>query len=566
LAQNITNGLLLHYSFNTGLPTDVSGNGRHGQLTGNPGKTQGGVFLNCQDKDMGCGRFGGDYVTAPSFAGIWQSGITITALVRFSASNRRYERIFDFQIPNANPEGISVFLGRRDQTEDLRFANWLDINNKYDLIIPNGAKTDAIHHYAGVIEANGSLTVYLDGRRVASRVGAAPLKNGPLGTNYFGRSNYTCNDYDLRGFLGHVRVYNRALSDADVRLIFETDKPAADLLTVRVDQRAVAGNCNDMTLAGLSNLNGVQYQWLRDEQPIPGATDSLYKPTVGGNYQLRIVDNCLGLNAISPKTLVAFNQVKAPDFQPLTPICSGAALPAFVVSGTRVKWYADSLLRNLAGTGNTFSPATAPSNLSTRLTYYATQTDGQGCVSKPTAVSLAIVPGPVVRLTNRALNYCPTEPPISINAPGGSRYEYEWTEQIVGVVGNTSLLSVGRPGRYRLKVTDLSTGCATVDSLLVTEQCGQAGWYIPDMFTPNGDGDNELLDIKGEPDTPFELSVYDRWGKIVYYLNAPDLASARNAFWDGRIDGRLPSTGVFTYKLIINKGVLVKTGRVLSVI
>lgn len=47
-------------------------------------------------------------------------------------------------------------------------------------------------------------------------------------------------------------------------------------------------------------------------------------------------------------------------------------------------------------------------------------------------------------------------------------------------------------------------------------------FYVPDAFSPNGDGINDTF--YPMPDTDYELSIYDRWGNLVYKGNTP---------WDG---------------------------------
>jgi gliding motility-associated-like protein len=88
----------------------------------------------------------------------------------------------------------------------------------------------------------------------------------------------------------------------------------------------------------------------------------------------------------------------------------------------------------------------------------------------------------------------------------------------------------------------------------------QACDFIPNAFSPNGDGDNDEWVIPGLAQYPdFTLEIYDRWGNIVYeYKNAgrttPD-------WWDGLSNGRwnyssdeiLP-TGTYFYIINYNEG------------
>lgn len=65
--------------------------------------------------------------------------------------------------------------------------------------------------------------------------------------------------------------------------------------------------------------------------------------------------------------------------------------------------------------------------------------------------------------------------------------------------------------------------------------------YIPNSFTPNGDGINDFFEVKGEDLEFVRLWVYDRWGKEVFY------GANEQAAWDGRVDGQLATIGTYAY-------------------
>lgn len=69
--------------------------------------------------------------------------------------------------------------------------------------------------------------------------------------------------------------------------------------------------------------------------------------------------------------------------------------------------------------------------------------------------------------------------------------------------------------------------------------------WIPDMFTPNKDGINEIFRPIGYfTDTQsYLLEIYDRWGTMVWSTNDPLEG------WDGEINGEVQPTGVYAYRL-----------------
>ena len=68
--------------------------------------------------------------------------------------------------------------------------------------------------------------------------------------------------------------------------------------------------------------------------------------------------------------------------------------------------------------------------------------------------------------------------------------------------------------------------------------------FVPDTFSPNNDGLNDTFEIKGQLINKLEITVYDRWGNVLY--NTKDLTNG----WNGTdINGRSLSPGFYTYKI-----------------
>jgi gliding motility-associated-like protein len=68
--------------------------------------------------------------------------------------------------------------------------------------------------------------------------------------------------------------------------------------------------------------------------------------------------------------------------------------------------------------------------------------------------------------------------------------------------------------------------------------------YIPDAFTPNGDGNNDVFTLVSNcTDMQWEMMVYNRWGQQVAVL------SHQQPEWNGLINGQPAPTGVYTYTL-----------------
>ena len=77
--------------------------------------------------------------------------------------------------------------------------------------------------------------------------------------------------------------------------------------------------------------------------------------------------------------------------------------------------------------------------------------------------------------------------------------------------------------------------------------------YVPNAFTPNGDGINDLFNIYGIGISSGTMSIFNRWGQMIYTTDQPEKG------WNGQ-DGRTGSMcqlGVYVYRIdvITYKGV-----------
>ena len=65
--------------------------------------------------------------------------------------------------------------------------------------------------------------------------------------------------------------------------------------------------------------------------------------------------------------------------------------------------------------------------------------------------------------------------------------------------------------------------------------------FIPNAFTPNGDGINDLFYIPNTNLLNMEVSILDRWGNVIFASTAP------NFRWNGTSKGKASPTGVYVF-------------------
>ena len=105
----------------------------------------------------------------------------------------------------------------------------------------------------------------------------------------------------------------------------------------------------------------------------------------------------------------------------------------------------------------------------------------------------------------------------------------------------SSTITVEKPGLYWLQVTD-NKQCTGRDSMNIILKDCMTGVYLPTAFSPNGDGKNDVFRARvfGKV-KKFELSVYNRWGQVIYHTTEPSKG------WDGKVATFSQLTAIFVW-------------------
>jgi gliding motility-associated-like protein len=103
---------------------------------------------------------------------------------------------------------------------------------------------------------------------------------------------------------------------------------------------------------------------------------------------------------------------------------------------------------------------------------------------------------------------------------------------------NTQIMAK-KSGCY-LAETVNSFGCKSRDEVCV-EVTTDYNIYIPNVFTPNGDGNNDVFLVYGTGITKLEMTIFDRWGEKLF--NSKDQLQG----WDGMYKGVLSKQDAYTY-------------------
>jgi gliding motility-associated-like protein len=186
---------------------------------------------------------------------------------------------------------------------------------------------------------------------------------------------------------------------------------------------------------------------------------------------------------------------------------------------------------------------------SSTATIYLTQTNGIGCKSQPTSMSVTVFSLPVASFEGDTapfsfVLYSFTDSTIGNN--NVSSWEWDFGDGYTSTQQNPYHQYEG-PGTYSVQlIVTNENGC--VDTIL-SEVTINEGLVIANTFTPNGDGINDYFMVPSSGITEYHIMVYNRWGTLVFESDAPSVT------WDGKTKAglELPS-GTYFYTVNAKAG------------
>jgi gliding motility-associated-like protein len=138
-------------------------------------------------------------------------------------------------------------------------------------------------------------------------------------------------------------------------------------------------------------------------------------------------------------------------------------------------------------------------------------------------------------------------------------YEYHWFDADSNLIDTTATITVApfEDCIYYLMVRDFKYDI-TWDTVRITMGC-EGSLYVPNIFSPNGDGNNDVLYVRGQNLKELSFAVYNRWGQLVFESKDKD------AGWDGKYKGKDCPEGVYFYTVnvtFVDGSVTIKNGNV----
>ena len=292
--------------------------------------------------------------------------------------------------------------------------------------------------------------------------------------------------------------------------------------------------------------------------PLSGLLD--LSNSSAGTY---VITYSVGANGCDPSGSSTFTLVLDAPVVPVTgfsypsPVCSKDANPSPLLSAnfTTGGTFAGSGLAVYGTTGGVDLSNTAPG------TYTVTYTvNAANCVLAGTGSAVVTIQATPVLSVGSSTTIITGEQTNLSALSSANTYAWFPTSNLSCSACPSPMASPVETTIYCVTTTDgicTNTACITVSVESLCE--GDNGFFLPNAFSPNGDGNNDVFCVQGKNRciSHFQMMVYDRWGEQVFQCS--DLSTC----WDGTYKGKVLSPDVYVYYIkALDQNQLIKKGNV----
>ncbi len=342
----------------------------------------------------------------------------------------------------------------------------------------------------------------------------------------------------------------------DVTTVFGCGLSADAAITVRpifleVSDDTLACDANPVTLSANGFGYAQSFEWSSDAaftEILNPDGDSIIvvDPSALATYHIRVSN---GGCSLTDQVMVSLLQAGT-TISPSQYICEGdtATLTVsndFPASQLSHQWLPKEPI--IAGQGSAFIRAI----INEPTVFTVVSTTPQGCeVENSTAVLTSPLGAITIDATANPRLITTGESSLLTATPRIDSYTYQWTPSLYldGDFGASVTSTPPESITYLVTITDFTDNgaCQKSDTVRISvfdAICGAPNIYVPNAFTPNGDGENDLSLVRGNNISQLEFSIYNRWGEEVFKTED------QSRGWDGSYKGNLAEPAVYVYYL-----------------
>ena len=237
-------------------------------------------------------------------------------------------------------------------------------------------------------------------------------------------------------------------------------------------------------------------------------------------------------------TLITLQYITTSMAGPGGEICQDSSFQLYVTGAHRYEWTPAVSLSDGVSSAPVASPRTT--------TLYTVKAWEGSCLPDSQQVKVLVFPKPTVDAGRDEKIVAGAS--VMLNATGTLISGFRWSP-----AGTLSCETCSNPTAspkttttYEVQVNS-TYGCKNKDLVTVHILCDESQLFVPNYFSPDGDGNNDQFYPRGEGlkmITAFR--IYNRWGEVLFERGGIQLNDMSNA-WDGRYKGEQVSPDVYVY-------------------
>jgi gliding motility-associated-like protein len=561
MAQIPTNGLVAKYLFN-GNANDVSGNKNDGTVYG-PELT----FDRCSNPNSAY-YFNGinQYISLPPEKFLLNE-YTYSVWIKVSSFPAEWDDGWMIFSPGSSNSGLCQGLSIHTLGEICGTSYNIGDNPHGCWAVSPPIETGKWFHLA-YTRSYDVLKIYINGVLMPYRhtdvylpyPNNQPANYGsPEYTALIGcRSNFKSDDYFL-GVIDDLFVYNRPLSNAE---ILELYKSACEVGTIEGIQEVCAGQDNVSyqypAVPGYTN-----YDWKYSGKNVVLVADSnnvrldFTDTATSGTLTLEVTGN--GVETITTQLTVTVDQLPGETgaISGVNKVCVSQTDVQYeinpVTSALSYGWQFTGEGAQISGTSEKISMNFSSNATSGQLTVYGINSCGDGPVSPAMLIGISSPPSNA-GLISGVHEVCQNSGDNQFFVPEinmADNYIWKFSGEGATIMGNSDSANIyffndATSGNLTvLGTNNCGTGASSAEFPIIVKSCSEdpGSLNIPNAFSPNGDGINDVFVIRGLS-SQSQLFVFDRSGKKCFqsdnYLNN----------WDGKdSEGKVLPSDTYWYIL-----------------
>jgi gliding motility-associated-like protein len=290
----------------------------------------------------------------------------------------------------------------------------------------------------------------------------------------------------------------------------------------------------------LRATGGQTYEWSPSQAlSCTDCAAPVASPTTSTSYYVRGISSqgCSGFDTVNITVHQPIQITVSPD----QAMCQTESVNLLASGAASYRWTPAQTLSSDTASNPVATP-TATTN------YRVVGFDGHNCFTDTGYVRITVNPKPTIELGPDKTLLTGTVYPLAPVVTGGPIATWQWTPTT-----NLSCTACSNPSAtiktditYDVAIENIY-GCTATDKINIKAFCENTQVFIPNAFTPDGDGVNDILMVRAKGiEVVNSFRIFSRWGELLFEkLNFPPNSIAYG--WDGKIKGKTGAPEVYVY-------------------